>query len=255
MYLLVGLGNPGPKYADNRHNIGFMALDEIARQHNFGPWRKKFQGDISEGLITGKKALLLKPTTYMNESGRAVAEACRFYKIPPKDVFVFHDELDLNPGKIKAKLGGGAAGHNGLRSTGNHIGNDYHRIRLGIGHPGKDRVTQWVLGDFAKADQEWLDPVLDAVAFTAPSLLGGDMGRYLTDVSKRLNPPAPKAQKKPKQKPTATEAPSPKRQEAASDDSTDSNQKTKQTSQANPAPAPKNAMAEALMKLVSKQKD
>lgn len=255
MYLLVGLGNPGLKYAGNRHNIGFMAIDEIARQHSFGPWRKKFQSEISEGLIAGKKTLLLKPTTYMNESGRAIAEACRFYKIPPKDVFVFHDELDLKPGKVKAKLGGGAAGHNGLRSTCNHIGNDYHRLRLGIGHPGKDRVTQWVLGDFAKADQEWLDPLLDALAFTAPSMLSGDMGRYMTDFSKRLNPPAPKATKSKPQQNAALAGENDAKAEAAADKSSNSNKQTNASSKEKSDKAPKNAMAEALMKLVSKQKD
>ncbi|MCT4656153.1 MAG: aminoacyl-tRNA hydrolase [Cohaesibacter sp.] len=251
MYLLVGLGNPGPKYTGNRHNIGFMAIDEIARQHNFGPWRKKFQGEVCEGLLGGEKTLLLKPQTYMNESGRAVSEACRFYKIPPKDVFVFHDELDLKPGKVKAKLGGGAAGHNGLRSTGNHIGNDYHRIRLGIGHPGKDLVTQWVLGDFAKADQSWLDPVLDALGYTAPSLIKGDLGRYMTDFNHRLNPPASSAPKAKKPSSDALE-----KNKAAPDTSSKTQNETgKKTSATKQSDAPKTAMAEALLKLVSKHKD
>ena len=251
MHLLVGLGNPGPKYAANRHNIGFMAVEEIARQHNFSPWRRKFQGEICEGHLGRHKALILKPATYMNESGRAVQEACRFYKIAPKNVFVYHDELDLSPGKVKAKLGGGVAGHNGLRSTGAHIGNDFHRVRLGIGHPGRERVTQWVLGDFAKADREWLEPILDALARTAPSLLDADLGRFMTDFSQTLNPPLNGHKKKRPQgqgakkgapdKPLPTEQPNNPEQDGA---------KTEKASR-----APRNAMAEALMRLVSKKKD
>ena len=250
MYLLVGLGNPGPKYAANRHNIGFMAVDEIARQYTFSPWRRKFQGEVCEGQIGPHKVLLLKPTTYMNESGRAVSEAARFYKIAPKDVFVFHDELDLKPGKVKAKLGGGVAGHNGLRSTGAHIGNDFHRVRLGIGHPGKDRVTQWVLGDFAKVDREWLEPLIDGLAVTTPSLLGGDLGRFMTDLSQRLNPPAPKEKKAAKAK-DANET------GKQSSQKTDKNNKTSSTTPQTDKreEAPKNAMAEALMRLVSGKKD
>ena len=142
MLLFVGLGNPGADYARNRHNIGFMAVDAIVRRHSFSPWRAKFQGEVCEGTIAGEKVVALKPMTYMNESGRSVTEACRFYKIEPKDVVVFHDELDLPPAKIRVKLGGGHAGHNGLRSIGAHIGPDYRRVRLGIGHPGsKERVT------------------------------------------------------------------------------------------------------------------
>lgn len=249
MYLLVGLGNPGPKYASNRHNIGFMAVDEIARQHNFSPWRRKFQGEVCEGQIGRHKALLLKPTTYMNESGRSVAEACRFYKIDAKDVFVYHDELDLAPGKVKAKLGGGVAGHNGLRSTGAHIGNDFHRVRLGIGHPGRERVTQWVLGDFAKADRDWLEPVIDTLAKTAPSLLAGDLGRFMTDFSHTLNPPVNGGKK------TRGEGKATKQTGDTPDKTNQTNSDQGAKPQGKSDAAPKNAMAEALLKLMSAKKD
>ncbi|HBK90219.1 MAG TPA: aminoacyl-tRNA hydrolase, partial [Parvularcula sp.] len=157
MLLIVGLGNPGEKYARHRHNVGFMAVDAIAGAHRFGPERKKFQGVIREGEIGGVKFLSLKPQTFMNDSGLSVGAAMRFYKIEPADVVVFHDELDLAPGKIKAKIGGGLAGHNGLKSIAEHIGEEFRRVRIGIGHPGdKARVTGHVLGDFSKADQDWL---------------------------------------------------------------------------------------------------
>jgi PTH1 family peptidyl-tRNA hydrolase len=185
MKLLVGLGNPGAKYARNRHNIGFMAVDRIAARHGFGPWKKKFQGYAADGEIGGERVLLLKPDTYMNESGRAVGEAVRFLKIDVADIVVFYDELDLAPAKVKVKVGGGNAGHNGLRSLSAHIGNDYKRVRLGIGHPGsKDAVIHHVLGDFAKADAEWVNELLDAVADAAPRLAKGDDSRFLTDVAK-----------------------------------------------------------------------
>jgi PTH1 family peptidyl-tRNA hydrolase len=185
MKLFVGLGNPGEKYRANRHNIGFMALERIADRFTFGPWRKKFQGLVSEGSIGGERVTLLKPETYMNESGRSVGEAQRFLKIPLTDVYVFHDELDLAPGKVKVKTGGGNAGHNGLRSLTAHIENDYKRIRLGIGHPGsKDAVVYYVLNDFAKADREWLATLLDAVADAAPFLAKGDDARFLSDVAR-----------------------------------------------------------------------
>ena len=158
MHIFVGLGNPGAKYAQNRHNIGFMALDEIASAHGFGPWKTRFQGLVSEGRFGSDKVVLIKPETFMNLSGQSVGEAMRFYKLAPDDITVFHDELDLAPGKCRAKLGGGHAGHNGLRSIHAHIGPDYHRIRLGIGHPGhKDAVARYVLNDFAKAEAGWLD--------------------------------------------------------------------------------------------------
>ncbi len=174
MLLIVGLGNPGSRYAANRHNIGFMAVDEIVRRHCFSPWRQRFQGDVAEGRLDGEKTMALKPRTYMNESGRAVAEAMRFFKLRPEDVVVFHDELDLAPGKLRVKRGGGHAGHNGLRSIIAHIGPDFRRVRIGIGHPGDPaRVTGYVLGDFAKSDREWTEPLLEAIGEAAPLLATG----------------------------------------------------------------------------------
>jgi len=203
MQLFVGLGNPGPKYARNRHNIGFMALDEIAAAHGFGPWKSRFQGLVAEGRFGSEKVLLLKPETFMNLSGNAVNEAMRFFKLEPSEVTVFHDELDLAPGKVKVKQGGGHAGHNGLRSIHAHLGEGYARVRLGIGHPGhKDAVSGYVLRDFPKADDAWLDDVLRGVADGAPELARGDTGRFMNAVSLRVNPPrnqskqkAPAAQK------------------------------------------------------------
>jgi PTH1 family peptidyl-tRNA hydrolase len=187
MKLFVGLGNPGEKYARNRHNIGFMAVERIAEVHGFGPWKKKFKGYAADGEIDGEKVLLLKPETYMNESGQSVGEAARFLKISESDVIVFHDELDLLPGRIKVKTGGGNAGHNGLRSISAHLGNETVRVRLGIGHPGsKDAVAHFVLSDFAKADQQWLPDLLDAVAKSAPHLAQGDAQRFQTDVARFL---------------------------------------------------------------------
>lgn len=187
MKLFVGLGNPGDKYTNNRHNIGFMALDRIADAHGFSPWRKKFQGLICEGAIGGARVVLLKPQTYMNESGRSGGEAMRFLKIDPDSVYVFHDEIDLVPGKIKVKTGGGNAGHNGLRSLTAHIGNDYRRVRLGVGHPGsKDAVAHYVLNDFAKSEQSWLNELLDAVAAASGHLAKGDDARFLSDVALKL---------------------------------------------------------------------
>lgn len=190
MKLFVGLGNPGAKYAGNRHNIGFMALDEIASDHGFAPWRSKFQGQLCEGKLGGEKVILLKPETFMNLSGQSVGEAMRFYKLTPADVTVFHDELDLAPGKVRVKTGGGHAGHNGLRSMHQHIGADYHRVRMGIGHPGhKDAVARYVLHDFAKADQNWLDDVLRGSSDGAPDLARGDSGRFMNAIGLRVNPP------------------------------------------------------------------
>jgi len=191
MLLLVGLGNPGEKYERHRHNVGYMAVDAIADAHRFGPARRKFQGELREGDIGGDKAIALKPLTYMNDSGLSVGAAMRFYKLAPADVVVFHDELDLAAGKIKAKQGGGNAGHNGLRSIDDHIGPDFRRVRIGIGHPGdKTRVTGHVLGDFAKADRDWLDPLLAAIAKSAPFLVEGD-ARFATAVAQALAPPKP----------------------------------------------------------------
>src|SRR5512140_3745709 len=174
MRLCVGLGNPGAKYARNRHNIGFMAVDEIARRHGFAPWRRRFQGETSEGTLGTERVILLKPTTYMNDSGRSVQEAADFFKIAPGDVTVFHDELELPPGKVRVKIGGGIAGHNGLRSISAHIGNDYRRVRLGIGHPGvKELVHGHVLSDFAKSDMPWVEALCEAVADNAGLLAAG----------------------------------------------------------------------------------
>jgi PTH1 family peptidyl-tRNA hydrolase len=175
MLLFVGLGNPGRAYARNRHNIGFMAVDAIAAAHRFAPFRSRFKGQASEGTIRSNRVILLKPETYMNESGRAVSEALRFYKIPVSDCLVFHDELDLAPGRVRIKTGGGNAGHNGLRSISENIGNDYRRVRIGIGHPGdKDRVHGHVLGDFAKIDAAWVEALCAAIAANAELLTRGD---------------------------------------------------------------------------------
>jgi len=185
MKLFVGLGNPDEKHRANRHNVGFMAVDRIAERHGFGPWRKKFHGVVSEGTIGTERITLLKPETYMNDSGRAVGDAQRFLKIPLSDVYVFHDELDLAPGKVKVKAGGGNAGHNGLRSISAHIENDYKRVRLGIGHPGsKDAVVYYVLNDFAKSERPWLTALLDAVADAAPYLAKGEDDRFLSDIAR-----------------------------------------------------------------------
>lgn len=196
MRLFVGLGNPGAKYARNRHNAGFMAVERIAETHGFGPWRKKFQGQVAEGLLGTEKVLLLKPETYMNESGRSVGEAARFLKVPPGDIVVFYDEIDLVPGKLKVKVGGGNAGHNGLRSISAHLDNNYVRVRIGVGHPGhKDQVANWVLNDFAKADQVWLEPLWQAIAGAATRMATGDHERFLTDVALALD--GGKAEKSP----------------------------------------------------------
>ncbi|GJD95650.1 aminoacyl-tRNA hydrolase [Methylobacterium iners] len=175
MRLIVGLGNPGPRYARNRHNIGFLALDEIARMHRASPWRRKFQGEIAEASLGSERAILLKPQTFMNESGRSVAEAQRFHKIALSDVIVLHDELDLAPAKIRLKSGGGNAGHNGLRSITAQCGNDYRRVRLGIGHPGdKALVHTYVLNDFAKSEHAWVEDLCRAIAEHAALMASGD---------------------------------------------------------------------------------
>jgi len=185
MLLWVGLGNPEPSQARHRHNIGFMALDEIARRHRFSPWRKRFKGEVAEGMVAGQKVLALKPLTYMNASGEAVQPAAAFMKIPPADITVFHDELDLAPAKVRVKLGGGAAGHNGLRDIQRALGTpEYWRVRLGIGHPGhKDRVHGHVLGNFAKVDEPWLAQLLEAVADAAPNLAEGKPEAFMTRVA------------------------------------------------------------------------
>ena len=190
MFLVVGLGNPGEKYARNRHNIGFMAADEIVRRHSFSAYRSKFQGELAEGKIGTDKVLVLKPQTFMNESGRSVHEAASFYKIATEDIIVLHDELDLEPGKLRVKRGGGHAGHNGLRSIHAHLSEHYARVRLGIGHPGhKDKVTGHVLNDFAKADAEWLTPLLDAVADNMDALLDERDSDFMSRVAQAVKPP------------------------------------------------------------------
>lgn len=186
MLVFAGLGNPGATHALHRHNIGFMALDTIAAVHGFDPWRLRFQGWASEGRIGGAKLLLLKPATYMNESGRSIGEALRFYKLGPEALTVFYDELDLAPFKVRVKFAGGAAGHNGIRSIDSHVGADYRRVRLGIGHPGhKDRVTGHVLGNFAKAEADDLVDLLGAVANEVPWLVAGDDARFMSEVARR----------------------------------------------------------------------
>ena len=174
MLLFVGLGNPGPQYVGNRHNIGFMAVQAIAKRHNIAPWRRKFQGVAVEGAIGAEKVLLLLPGTYMNESGRAVAEAAHFYKLEAGSIVVFHDEVELTPGKVRLKIGGGNAGHNGLRSISEHIGNDYRRVRLGVGHPGdKNLMENYVLQDFAKSERPWGEALCDIVADNVALLIDG----------------------------------------------------------------------------------
>ncbi|HUW79809.1 MAG TPA: aminoacyl-tRNA hydrolase [Acidocella sp.] len=187
MLLWVGLGNPEPGMARHRHNIGFMAIDVIAIRHGFSPWRQRFKGLCAEGMIGGQKILALKPMTYMNLSGESVQAASAFFKIPPSDIMAFHDELDLEPGKVRVKKGGGNAGHNGLRSIDQHLGTpDYWRVRLGIGHPGdKNRVTSHVLGDFAKADMDWLLPCLDAIADEAALLTAQKPEEFMTKIALR----------------------------------------------------------------------
>ncbi|MCK0196671.1 aminoacyl-tRNA hydrolase [Ancylobacter sp. 6x-1] len=197
MFLFTGLGNPGPKYAGNRHNIGFMAVDAIVRRHRFSPWRRRFQGAACEGEIAGEKVLALLPETFMNESGRAVAEAQRFYKIALGDVVVFHDELDLAPAKVRAKIGGGNAGHNGLRSITAHCGNDYMRVRLGIGHPGdKSLVMPYVLNDFAKAEGPWVEAVCEGCAELSELLVQRRIDEFQSRLhlvleARGINPAAP----------------------------------------------------------------
>ena len=186
MQLWVGLGNPGPDYTGQRHNVGFMAAGAIHAEHRFTPWKPRFQGLLAEGRIADAKILLLKPATFMNESGRSVGEAMRFYKLAPSDVTVFYDELDLAPFKTKVRVGGGAAGHNGIRSTVAHIGEDFRRVRIGIGHPGhKDRVTGHVLGNWAKDEREPLTHLLGAIAAETKWLAAGDDVRFMNDIAMR----------------------------------------------------------------------
>lgn len=232
MHLIVGLGNPGAKYAANRHNVGMMAIDAIARHHNFAPFKSKFRGVYADGSIDGERTFLLKPETYMNKSGDSVEDLCSFFKIPVTQVTVIYDELDLVPGKLRVKRGGGHGGHNGLRSIDPQIGKDYARVRIGIGHPGdKNLVSNYVLSDFSKADQTWLDPTLDAIATHANLLVKDDAGLFMNRVSAAVNPQheKPKTQKKPTDK-----TPLDQNQENRADDKND---------------GPKNQMADMLKKL------
>jgi peptidyl-tRNA hydrolase, PTH1 family len=209
MRLIVGLGNPGAQYARNRHNIGFMAVDRIAADHAFGPWRRAFRGEVAEGRLGAAKVALLKPATFMNLSGDAVAEAMRFWKLTPDAVTVIHDELDLAPGKVRVKAGGGHAGHNGLRSIHAHIGEAYGRVRLGIGHPGhKDAVAGYVLHDFAKSDADWLDALLQGLSDGAAALAEGDGARFLNAVALRTSPPRSGTGDRPAREAAQTPAPS-----------------------------------------------
>jgi peptidyl-tRNA hydrolase, PTH1 family len=204
MKLFVGLGNPGAQYALNRHNVGFMALDAIAAWHDFPSWRKRFQGWTTEGKLDGEKVVLLKPATFMNESGQSAQEAVHFYKLELDDVIVFHDELDLAPGKVRVKTGGGVAGHNGLKSMSAHLGNDYVRIRIGIGHPGrKDQVVHYVLKNFPKADYLWLEKLIGTIASDAPYLARGEYDKFQSRVAYAMQEEAEaeEAEAKPERKP------------------------------------------------------
>lgn len=208
MLLFAGLGNPGTKYADNRHNVGFMAADAIARRHSFSPWSRKFQAEIAEGKIGGERVLLIKPQTFMNLSGQAVGEALRFYKLGASAVTVFYDEIDLVAGKVRVKIGGGSGGHNGIRSLDQHISSAYRRVRIGVGHPGvKEMVHGHVLGDFGKTDREWLDVLLDAIADSAELLAKGDdsafMNRITLALRDKLQPTGTDDTPPPQKKPSA----------------------------------------------------
>ncbi|KPA20197.1 Peptidyl-tRNA hydrolase [Shimia sp. SK013] len=234
MKLFVGLGNPGTKYQNNRHNIGFMALDRIADDHGFAPWKGKFQGSLTEGRLGSEKVLLLKPETFMNLSGQSVGEAMRFYKLAAEDVVVFHDELDLAAGKLKYKKGGGHAGHNGLRSMHQHIGEAYGRVRMGIGHPGrKDLVSHYVLHDFHKMDQDWLDDMLRGISDGAAHLAAGDTAKFSNAVALRLAPPR-----------SSTTKPKPETQQ--------NQPKAKATPKPDPKPEPAQDTRNPLQKLMDK---
>jgi PTH1 family peptidyl-tRNA hydrolase len=191
MRLLVGLGNPGSRYARNRHNIGFMAVEAIARRHGFPGFRSRFKGELADGPIAGERVLLLKPQTYMNASGESVGDVARFYKIPPSEILVIHDEIDLRPGKLRVKRGGGSAGHNGLRSIDALVGVDYWRVRIGVGHPGvKELVQPYVLQNFSVGELiGWVEPLLEAVAETVPLLLSGTPDAFMSEVARRVAPP------------------------------------------------------------------
>jgi PTH1 family peptidyl-tRNA hydrolase len=203
MRLFVGLGNPGDRHAGQRHNVGFMAVERIAQRHGFGAWRQRFRGRLAEGSLDGERVWLLEPQTFMNESGRSIAEAVRFMKLPLTDLIVFHDELDLAPGRVRVKLGGGVAGHNGLRSADACLGSrEFGRVRIGIGHPGhKERVTGHVLSDFHKVERDWLEPLLDAMADAAPLLARGDEAGFMNRVALLTRPPKPPREQRPAAEP------------------------------------------------------
>jgi len=204
MKLIVGLGNPGEKYARNRHNVGFMAVQTIAKEHGFPAFKRRFQGVASDGEIAGEKCLLLMPTTYMNDSGRSVGEAARFLKLSTSDLIVIHDEIDLAPAKLKVKTGGGVAGHNGLRSITQHLDNDYVRVRIGVGHPGsKDAVHHYVLGDFHKSEVSWLDPMLAAMAKAAGHLVKAEADKFMSEVALLLQPESERKAKRAPPEPAA----------------------------------------------------
>ncbi len=210
MKLWVGLGNPGPQYAGHRHNVGFMAVDRIAAEHGVTPWRRGFKGEVAEGRFGAEKVLLLKPGTFMNLSGEAVRAAADFHKLDPAEITVFHDELDLAPGKLRLKQGGGHAGHNGLRSLHAHIGEGYGRVRIGIGHPGhKDAVAPYVLHDFAKADADWLDDLLRGISDGAPALAAGDGVGFQNAVALRTAPPRNAGREAPPPAPAEVPEPAP----------------------------------------------
>lgn len=235
MKLIVGLGNPGEKYARNRHNVGFMLLEEIAREHRLPGWRKRFHANVSEGEIAGERCLLLMPLTYMNDSGRSVGEAVRFLKIAIGDVIVIHDEIDLAPGKLKVKAGGGVAGHNGLRSISAHIDNDYVRVRIGVGHPGsKEAVPHYVLHDFHKSEHAWLDPMLTAMAKASGHLVTDHPDRFMSEVALQMRP---EPEKRPRRGSAESgPSPPPPRASHAADP---------------PVAKPKGSMAESLKKWLS----
>jgi len=253
MQLIAGLGNPGSQYEHNRHNVGFMAVDEIHRHHSFAPWRKKFQALVSDGVINGAKVLLMKPMTYMNESGRAIREASNFYKLAPEQVLVIYDEMDLPPGKIRMKQGGGHGGHNGPRSVHAHVGADYRRMRVGVGHPGdKNRVTNWVLSDFAKADAAWLDPLLDAISENAEFLAKGEDAKFASKVHLKLAP-APKPKKKPSEKPVTGSGDKSDNENPIATQKTSGQGPEVNTSQASPPDkTPSNPFVEAFGRLLGK---
>jgi PTH1 family peptidyl-tRNA hydrolase len=214
MLVLAGLGNPGAGYAGHRHNMGFMAVDAIASLHRFAPWRKKFQGDMAEGEIAGTRILLLKPMTYMNLSGQSVAAALGFYKLEPAALIVLHDEIDILLGRVKVKAGGGHGGHNGIRDIMAHLGPDFRRVRIGVGHPGeKDLVHNHVLQDFAKQERELAAKVIEAVAAEAPRLVAGDDGGFMSRVAFLLAPPKPKKEKPPETPAVREEKPTPPREQ------------------------------------------